>query len=360
MVISNYLITFASTCSPRFSSDQRAQGELFFDLNFMPRVPYSKPPLTFHEQLQQLKDRGLVIEKDSKCLFLLETISYYRLSGYWYPMLQMPKSDHVFKPNSSFNASFNLYCFDRELRKLVTAELEKIEIAIRAKMIYVLSHEYGAFWFSDATLFSDSSKFHSTLHKITEEYNRSKEDFIASFKVKYNNPLPPSWIILEISSFGVLSNLYQNLRPGRAKREISHHFGLDDSTFESWIHSIAYIRNVCAHHSRLWNKALRIAPVIPNNPQKTWLSVYHTKNTNSGSIRNINNRTYYILSMIIYFSKIVNPKTKFKNKFLELLTKYPNVDTYAMGFTNNWKQEELWKVKQSFFKRILSNLGIVK
>ncbi|WP_299513405.1 Abi family protein [Mucilaginibacter sp.] len=326
----------------------------------MPRVPYSKPPLTFNDQLQQLKNRGLIIERDSKCLFLLETISYYRLSGYWYPMLQMPKSTHVFKPNSSFNSSFNLYCFDRELRKLVTAEIEKIEIAIRAKMIYVLSHEYGAFWFSDAALFSNNVKFRSTLNRITEEYDRSKEDFIASFKVKYNNPLPPSWIILEVSSFGVLSNLYQNLKPGRAKREISHHFGLDDSTFESWIHSIAYIRNVCAHHSRLWNKALRISPVIPNNPQKTLLSVYHTINSNNGSIRNINNRTYYILSMIVYLSKIVNPKTKFKNKFISLLNKYPNVDPLAMGFTNNWKQEELWKIEGSFFKRIIVHLGWVK
>jgi len=325
----------------------------------MARVSYSKPPLTFHEQLLQLKDRGLVIEKDSKCLFLLETISYYRLSGYWYPMLQMPKADHVFKPGSSFNSSFNLYCFDRELRKLVTAELEKIEIAIRAKMIYVLSHEHGAFWFSDPSLFSDSVKFGSTLNRIKEEYVRSREDFIASFKAKYNDPLPPSWIILEVSSFGILSNLYQNLKPGRAKREISRHFGLDDSTFESWIHTIVYIRNVCAHHSRLWNKALRIAPVIPNNPQKPWLSVWHTVNSNTGAIKNINNRTYYILSMIIYLSKVVNPKTKFKDKFIALLTKYPNVDTSAMGFTNNWKQEELWKAKPSFFKRMVSRLSIV-
>ncbi|MES2376822.1 MAG: Abi family protein [Bacteroidota bacterium] len=311
----------------------------------MPRVPYSKPPLSFHQQLKQLKDRGLIIEEDSKCLFLLESISYYRLSGYWYPMLQMPKSDHFFKPNSSFNASFNLYCFDRELRKIVTAELEKIEVAIRAKMIYVLSHEHGAFWFSDPTLFSNNAKFNMTLNKIREEYSRSKEDFIASFKVKYTDPLPPSWIILEVSSFGVLSSLYQNLKPGRAKREISRHFGLDNTTFESWIHCIVYIRNVCAHHSRLWNKALRIAPVIPKKPQKPWLGVFHTTNSITGSVKNINNRTYYVLSIIIYLSKIVNPKTTFKNKFIDLLTKYPNVDTTAMGFPDTWQQEELWLTK---------------
>ncbi|MDE6380839.1 MAG: Abi family protein, partial [Muribaculaceae bacterium] len=23
---------------------------------------------------------------------------------------------------------------------------------------------------------------------------------------------------------------------------------------ESWLHAIVYVRNICAHHSRLWNR----------------------------------------------------------------------------------------------------------
>src|SRR4030042_5685904 len=116
----------------------------------MPRVPYNKPALDYAGQLKQLKDRGLIVENDAKALHLLEYISYFRLSGYWYPMLASPKSDKIFKPESRFNNVFKLYCFDRELRKLVSGELEKIEIAVRAKMIYVLSHSNGPFWFRDS------------------------------------------------------------------------------------------------------------------------------------------------------------------------------------------------------------------
>ncbi len=310
----------------------------------MPRVNYTKPALSFQDQLQQLKNRGLVIEDDQKAIFLLENISYYRLSGYWYPLLQEPKSSHIFKPGASFNQSFQLYCFDKELRKLVSSELEKIEVAIRAKMIYILAHQYGSFWTNDPNLFSNQEKFSSTIFKLKEEYKRSREDFILAFKANYNDPLPPAWMILEISSFGSLSNLYQNLKPGRSKRAIAKHFGLDDGTFSSWLHSLVYLRNICAHHSRLWNKTLSISPTIPVKPFKQWLSVTTITDTRNGTVSTVNNRTYYILTMIVYLLQTVNPQHKFKEKFDALLKKYCNVDPAAMGFTSDWRNEPIWQL----------------
>ena len=118
----------------------------------MPKVPYNEPALDYSGQLKRLKHRGLIIENEAKALHLLENISYFRLSGYWYPMLAHPKSEKTFKPGSSFNQAFGLYCFDRELRKAISGELEKIEIAIRAKMIYTLSHAFGPFWFHNREL----------------------------------------------------------------------------------------------------------------------------------------------------------------------------------------------------------------
>ena len=177
----------------------------------MPRVLYTKSALNYADQLQQLKNRGLFIENDAKALHLLENISYYRLSGYLHPMLASPKSAHNFKPGSTFNNGFKLYCYDRELRKIILSELEKIEVAVRAKMIYILSHRHGAFWYTNPAIFKDSGKFGTTLSKIDVEYNRSDEIFISEFKKKYNNPMPPSWMMLEITSFGSLSMLYQNL-----------------------------------------------------------------------------------------------------------------------------------------------------
>lgn len=297
----------------------------------MSKIPYAKKSLTYTEQLSQLKSRGLIIEDENKAAHLLEVVSYYRLSGYWYPLLAN-KQAHQFKDNASFNTGFKLYCFDRELRKLALAELEKIEVAIRSKLIYILSHRFGPFWFQDPQLFGDPVRHANALSKIGEEFNRSDEDFIAMFKNKYSDPLPPSWMTLEITSFGALSMLYKNLKPGKEKREIAHYFGLADSVFETWLHSIVYLRNVCAHHSRLWNRAMSIRPQIPRAPRKTWLTNNHISN----------NRSYFMLCMIKYLLQTVAPSNSFVTKFKALLAKYPNVDVQAMGFPKGWEQELFW------------------
>ncbi len=297
----------------------------------MSKVPYNKPALNYAEQLQQLKSRGLIIEDDAKALHLLEVISYYRLSGYWYPLLA-DKEKHTFKKNATFEAAFKIYCFDRELRLLILGELEKIEVAIRSRLIYVLSHAHGPFWFQNAQLFSNPVKHETALSKVGEEFNRSDEEFINAFKNKYSDPLPPSWMTLEITSFGSLSILYKNLKPGKEKRDIAHYFGLADSVFETWLHSIVYLRNVCAHHTRLWNKAMSIRPQFPRNPHKQWL-----KNKNVH-----NNRSYFILSMIKYLLQTINSHNSFEVRLKHLLNKYPSIDIRSMGFTDDWETEPIW------------------
>lgn len=309
----------------------------------MPRVPYDKPALDYAGQLKQLKDRGLTVENDAKALHILEKISYFRLTGYWYPMLEEPKTAKLFKQNASFNNAFRLYCFDRELRKLVSGELEKIEIAIRAKMIYVLSHSHGPFWFSDHTLFNNRKKHTESLEKLRVEKNRSDEVYIKSFNRKYSDPLPPSWMILEISSFGNLSSFYFNLKSGQEKRAIANHFGLEEHVFESWLHCFVYVRNLCAHHARLWNRILSITPQIPLSPPNTWINITSIPNyITGGPAIKINNRTYFLLSMIIYLLNTINPTHTFKDKLTELLKKYPNADIRAIGFPEGWEKESLW------------------
>lgn len=296
----------------------------------MGKTLYNKPALTFEEQLIQLEERGLTIENKDKALHLLQNISYYRLSGYWYPFLEEPKSAHLFKKEASFEQGFKLYCFDRELRKLIMGELEKIEIAVRTQLIYQLSHKHGAYWFLEKAIFRDLEKLRKTVSKIRTETNRSQEDFIDNFSKKYTQKLPPSWMTLEVTSFGVLSSLYSNLQ--KDKRGIANYFGLDDKTFSSWLHTLLYVRNICAHHSRLWNKKLRISPIIPKSPRKTFL-------TTSAN----NDKVYYILSMVIYLLNTINPNHSFRMRLNDLFDKYPSVDLKALGFSDKWKEEELWK-----------------
>ena len=305
-------------------------GAIF--LYIMQKNTYNKPFLPYRVQISLLKSRGMKFADETKALHLLKRISYYRLSVYWRPLLAN-KENLIFKPNASFDTAFALYKFDRELRLLILSELEKIEIAVRSQMAYSLSTAHGSFWMEDETLFADTDKYQFTLAKIKSELERSDEEFVITFKSNYSNPLPPSFITLEITSFGALSRLYENLKSDVAKREVSQVFGLSDVTFISWLHGLVYIRNVCAHHARLWNKPLQIQPLFPRRTQHTWLT-----NTTVN-----NNRLFYALSMIIYLLNTVNPNHSFKKKLENLFQKYPNVDRAAMGFPANWRSEPLWQ-----------------
>lgn len=308
----------------------------------MNKVPYNKTALSYADQLQQLKIRGLTIENEPKALHLLEVVSYYRMSGYWYPLLA-DKQNHHFKPNATFETAFSIYKFDRELRLLVLRELEKIEVAVRAKMIYVLSHSLGPFWYLDSANFSNPVKHADTLSKIAIEYSRSDEEFAKAFKNKYSDPMPPSWMMLEVSSFGTLSSLYNYLHPTRDKREIAQHFGLADKVFSSWLHSIVYLRNICAHHARLWNREIQIQPMIPRHTYRPFITQTSYVSPETNQTLPLNNKTYFILSMVIYLMNTINPKHSIQSKFKALLAKYPNIDTRAMGFPTIWQTEPLWK-----------------
>ena len=296
------------------------------------KIPYSKQLISFTDQITLLKQRGLILEDEVRALHLLQNISYYRLSGYWYPLLS-DKQRHIFKPGSTFEAAYNIYKFDSELRKLIIAELEKIEVAVRTQTAYILSTQYHAHWFEDSSLFLNPVRHTKVLAKIEEEYNRSDEEFITAFKAKYSDHFPPSWMTMEIASFGTLSILYGNLQPGRAKRSIAAYFGLPDTVFASWLHCIVYVRNICAHHSHLWNKILSIRPLMPRSPRNTFIAL-----PASGT-----QQTYFVLSMIIYLLNTVNPNHSFISRFKELLNRYPSIDVRAMGFPINWENEKLWE-----------------
>lgn len=118
----------------------------------MVKVPYPKHLISFADQISLLKQRGLSFKDEAKALHLLQNISYYRLSGYWYPLL-VDKQNHIFKPGSTFETAYAIYKFDSELRKLIIAELEKIEIAVRTQIAYILSSQYDGYWFTDTSLF---------------------------------------------------------------------------------------------------------------------------------------------------------------------------------------------------------------
>lgn len=293
---------------------------------------YTDNPLTFIQQIELLCANGLIFNDEQKALHTLHHVSYFRLKSYLMPMMS-DKQRHIFKIGSTFENAYELYKFDSRLRKLISAELEKIEISIRTQMAYILSCEKDIYWFEDSSNFQNPIHHTALLDKLKAELNRSDDDQILRFKRLYNNTFPPAWMTMEVSSFGTLSMFFKLLRPGSPKRKIAKSYGISDSVFESWLHSMVYVRNICAHHSRLWNRTLRIQPLLPRRTEHAFISMPTP-----------NNRIYYVLCIIQYFLRVVNPKTRFSARLQALLIEFPQIDISAMGFPEKWKDEKLWLI----------------
>lgn len=339
-----YIYLCSNILTPLPSLNSALRVSFFLPKNeIMSKIEYEKEPLTYAQQLLLLKSRNLQIEDEPKALHLLKQLSYYRLSGYWYTLLKDPKKEHVFKDDASFNQAFKLYCFDRELRLLILNQIEKIEIAIRAALTYESSISWGAFWLADKDNFNSFSNYTSTINKIFGELKRSKELFLNEYQKSYNEELPPSWITLEVCSFGNLSWVYSIIKSGRTKKAIASNFGLSDKVFQSWLHSLVYLRNTCAHHSRLWNKKLAIRAELPRRTDFPWINNFEVIDTRTGKHLTIMNRSYFAICMVQYFIQTINPTNTFRDKLLVLFDKYPLVDINALGFTEHWKDEPMWR-----------------
>jgi abortive infection bacteriophage resistance protein len=172
------------------------------------------------------------------------------------------------------------------------------------------------------------------LNKLYEEVDRSTETFIKHYKDTYTNPTSPaSWMSLEVASLGLLSKLFENLKKGPEKKAVTKAFGLHKpEILESWMHTFAHIRNVCAHHSRLWNRRITTKPQIPTN---TDFDFINNKNVYP-------NKIYASLCCLIYILNIISPGHNFTCRLLELIQSCPLVDLKEMGFPDDWKNEKLW------------------
>lgn len=295
---------------------------------------YNKLPIPIADQILKLKSRGLKFENEAKATNYLSNISYYRLRAYTYPFQDNTADDQRFNVDISFEQIIALYVFDRKLRLLIFDGIEKIEVAFRTQIIYHFALTQGSHWQLNPLLYRDPMRFANHLDSLQKEIDRSTETFIDHYKSKYTTPTePPCWMSLEVSSMGLLSKIFQNLKKGPEKKAITAHFGLTDvSIIENWMHCFSTLRNICAHHGRVWNRRLTLIK-LPTHPAHAFLenkSIYA-------------NKLYTTLSCIEYILKIISPGSTFSIRLQELMETCPLAQTKEMGFPKNWHDEELWQ-----------------
>ncbi|GAN26161.1 abi-like protein [Legionella pneumophila] len=306
-----------------------------------PLIKYLKPALSFQAQLEKLQAKGLIINNWPSALQSLSNTNYYRLSAYCLPFKRSGISGNIteqFQDKVTFENVIDLYEFDRKLRLLIMDGLERIEISVRTSIAYHLAHSYGPFALSNPQNFHQQFEHSSWLTQINNEIERSREYFIEHYKNKYlGYPNLPVWMAIEVLSFGSLSVLFKGLK-NEDKRIIAEGYKLHPKTLANWLYFLTYVRNICAHHSRLWNKDLAIKPKI-DAINELWLPPITPRN----------DRSYIILLIIKKLLTTAGNGIDWaisSEKLIQPIVEKYNWAHESMGIPRNWIDHPLWREVQ--------------
>lgn len=297
-------------------------------------MEYNKPSLSFDAQADLLIQRGLVVDK-SLLVTRLKSVNYYRLSGYLYPYRILPGD--AFRPGTKFDLVWRHYTFDRRLRVLLMDAVERIEVSVRTLLIHHLAQQTGPFGYTNPSSLPKllPDQYAKLMERIAADTRESREVFVEHFFSKYGDRHEhlPLWMAAEIMSFGRVLTMYRGVSPS-IKRAIARHYMIPDEVLTSWLVSLNAIRNVCAHHGRLWNRELGYKTKLPfANKNPEW---HHPV-----TIRN--NRVFVILTIARYLLKTIAPQSGWKDRLYGLLDAYPEISRQSMGFPDNWKECPIWQ-----------------
>ncbi len=293
-------------------------------------MKYDKPPLTFEQQADLLIKRGLLADRDI-LVTRLQAVNYYRLSGYIYPFRQQ---DDTIRAGTTLDTVWHYYTFDRQFRMLVMDAIERVEVAVRTQLAYHFAHFYGPF---GHTVPSNLPRLKTDEHKrwieeLRQETNRSKETFIEHFRKRYgdNHDSLPLWMLVEVMSFGKTLTFFRGVHHD-LRREVAQHYRLPDEVLESWLRTLNAVRNICAHHGRLWNRELGYKPKLPNERK---YPDWHKP------VAIPQDRVFVVLTILQYLLRYAS---RWKDRLHVLLKNNSEIPLHPMGFPANWSESPLWK-----------------
>lgn len=299
-------------------------------------MKFTKPSLSIPDQIARIEGRGMAVPDHVLAAHSLQHISYYRLRAYWLPFEDAApaEGEHKFKAGTCFDDVLALYVFDRKLRLLVMDAVERVEVSLRGAWAHHLAMKYGPHGYLDPSIYYRRDRYDEAFDRLVKDLDRSKDTFILHYRSKYDDPeYPPIWMTAEVISLGQLSMWLSNLQHRQDRQAIAKPYGLGDRILVSLAHHLTYVRNICAHHGRLWNKQMTVKMMVPTSPASLKLAMNEETNE----------RLYNTLAVLGYLMGIVAPGTRWRWLLVELMDSCPLADPTAMGFPADWKNLPAWK-----------------
>lgn len=287
----------------------------------MGELKKQQPPMTIDEQVENLKSIGLIVDDEEYAKKILNDISYFRLVKAY--SLNLKPKNGCYDKQTTFKEIVALYLFNANFRQIIFPEIEKVEINVRCRVANFFAEQYGVLGYLQAENFANENYHAQFLKDINEEIGRnSKAPFVRNFRENYEGGNLPIYALVEVFSFGTLSKFYKNML-NKDKKAIAKSFGVGYTYFESWLESISYVRNICAHYGRIYNAKLSKTPILYKEYTQVGIG---------------NNRIYGVLLCLKHLLKNDVHWNLFVDKIELLFDKYQYVKISTMGFPENWRE----------------------
>lgn len=287
---------------------------------------------------------------------------YYRLSGYsrFYrsePQHTQGPTQSPFLPDVSIRDVETLEAFDAGLREQLFRGLARIEVALRS----YIGHRLGrgdAFahrqpdcldrdfvrWRSPAAGPPARSPHAEWLLEYGSQEARAQEAFVDHFRSKYGRHLPV-WVATEVMTLGTLTRLFNGMSLldrqliAARFRVLDNSGNGDAATLSNWLNHLRYVRNVCAHHGRVWNRTYDITLATPSAVGVPLLA--HITGRQSRTV-------YGTLAVLRFLLKTVDSLGSWSQETTSYLqtnrpTRVKPVQMSDLGFPTGWRELELWQ-----------------
>ncbi len=241
----------------------------------------AKPARSLEQQCTLLRERGLIISDEAAAHAFLHDTNYYRLAGFGRQFQRDPaRGDNSYETGTTFDLLVEMCTTDIELSLHLTRALGLIECAVRSRLALALALQHGSHAFylehdvyvttpHDAAMAASTlaAKVDDLIEKIRGELCRDKGRTISRYAGadRANLAAVPIWVAIELLSFGTVSRLLELLDDKTARDSVASSFGEPKGKFTSTVHSLAVLRNRCAHHGQIWHRPLTIHTPVDGN-----------------------------------------------------------------------------------------------
>lgn len=318
----------------------------------MPESPhiYVKPSLSDASLLARWRDRGLAIPDEKRALRYLRNLGYYRLSA-CVRSFETGERD-VLRPGTASDDVLGLYVFDRKLRLHVLDAIERVEVALRAAVSDHMSRLAGPHWYEDPAHFTSRGTHVKLLRDVddileaqrhrrperqlgNDQFGSALDHYVSHFDAPVR---PPTWIVFEELSLGTTRAVYAALADRGVQASVARSLGLMPLVLTSWLKSYQRVRNICAHHGRLWNRGLGVYPALPKSRTIRWLTQPSTITRDPWRRQ----RLFPVLVSLQTILHAISSGSTWGTRLHQLLESNLSVPLRGMGVPDGWFDDPFW------------------